>query len=146
MPKIKSKSGLSPKAERAVCDYLSPNSNSYLNMSKSVSKYYNTTNPNSNTVIASEIKSKIDNNLVKLTEIEGLSKELRESLTPEWILSQIKQIAEDKTTKKNIRLDALTQLGKYRDLSLWRENTNITTASISKSSEELDKEFRELIK
>lgn len=150
MPKVNSKDGLTDKQRLALKAYLDPNSSTFLHKSKSIARYYNPKDINSASTIANQVIT--NENLQKITnyyptlKIDPL---LKQKLTKEWITTKILEIAESCKNPKDkaIALRAFELLGKLRDTQLFSEHSTqeITTHEV-KSEQDLDQEFRDLIK
>jgi hypothetical protein len=142
LPKVKSKDGLTVKQRKALSLYQDPNSTSYLNATQSIKQVYDC---NSNSA-RSMSTSVITNNIAKLDPSKLYDPILKEKVTADWIVKGISQIAN--TARRSAdRLKALELLGKFKELSLWREhNISEQLPTTSKESmEDLNREFKEYI-
>lgn len=144
MPSSRDKSpdNLTPKERATLKLYTDPNSPTYLNATKSAHKVYSTSNLNS----ARSLGGRVVREKLPLIATTDISTDIREKLTPEWILTKLKDEVEVKAKRSSDRIKALELIGSFKDLSMWKQNiSQETTITTPESENDLDKEFRELI-
>lgn len=124
------------------------------NLTQAVKQVYNCSSSNSASSIATRLKKrllKVNQSLAKQLVNEDIDPEiatdpkLGAKLTPHWILTQLLKVYEGAKTARD-KSHILELLGKYKELSLFREHTvNEEITAPVETAEELTQEFRELI-
>jgi len=97
MPKVKSKDGLTDKQRLSIKAYINPDSPTFLNKTKSVDRYYDTSSLNASSVIGADIIT--DENLVKLRESNpdlAIDPHLTSKLTKEWLVTKLLEMVDTK--------------------------------------------------
>lgn len=134
---VNSSDGLTLKERSSILATLDPASDTFGNMTASVKKYYKTTTNGSAQQIAHR-------NLKKVSKVK-LTSDLTEPLTADWVISRLKLLAETAKGEQN-RIRALELLGKYKELQLFKEVTQVENVTITtKEESDLDAEFKSLV-
>ncbi|MFH1386059.1 MAG: hypothetical protein ABIH50_00115 [bacterium] len=139
MPKVRSDDGLSFK-ERAFAKEFSKS----LNATQSAKKVYKVGNSHSANVLGSKVLKR----LVKVGGSQGISgftEVLKEKLTPDWILGNLVKLAGNSRRDAD-KIRALELLGKFSELSLWRDYQVQEEIQYTPETEaDLDAEYMKLI-
>lgn len=140
MSNTNTKPKLTTKQELALKSYTDPNSDTFLNMTKSVNKYYSCSSLKSAQVIGSkDVKPMLSKVMTPLSD------DLSKKLTPEWILGHLTNLAQN-SKRDSDRIRSLELLGKYKELGLFKDVTESrTTQIVEKTESELDDEYRNLV-
>jgi hypothetical protein len=111
------------------------------NGSQAALKTYNCKDPNSAKVVAHAVKKR----LTQFNLPGELSEELRGKLSAQSILDRINKIADNPKSPKAVQLNALVQLGKFRDSNLWKESSEVEHSYKPDNQASIDERYRKLL-
>ena len=109
-------------------------------MTQAALKTYNCKNSKSASVIGTEVKKR----LAKFSSSDDFPEELRRKLSAQSILDRINKIADNPKSPKAVSLNALIQLGKFRESNLWKESGEIEHSYKQQTQGDIDARYRKL--